>query len=145
MEDTAACREDRQDLATHLSSCAECADEVNAMREHATLLRTFELRKKLEPAPGFYARVMQRIEERAITSMWAVFIYSPFGKRLALASLALALAMGTWVIGVEKEDGHLGSAPVIVQDRNDLPVTGDQQHQRDVVLVNLAPFSASVN
>ncbi len=42
----------------------------------------------MEPAAGFYARVMQRIEEKAQDSIWAVFVYSPFGKRLAFGSLS---------------------------------------------------------
>ena len=139
-------RKGEQDLDAHLASCAECSGELDAMREQSEWLRTLRAPEQLDPAPGFYARVMQRIEERAVTSAWSVFAYGPFGKRLAMASLALALVLGTWVIGLERADGHLGSGPVVAQDtRFDPPVTGDQQHQRDVVLVNLASYSGSVN
>lgn len=134
----------RQDLVAHLASCAECSGEVGIMKQQSELLRSLRAPEEIEPAPGFYARVMQRIEERGVTSIWSVFAYSPFGKRLALASLALALVLGTWVIGLEREDGHLGFGPVIAQESGfDAPVVGDQQHQRDVVLVNLASYSDS--
>ncbi len=71
-----------------------------------------------------------------------MFLEGSFGKRLVFASLALALILGTWIVGVEREDGHLGSEPVIAEQNNrDIPVTGDRAHQRDVVLVNLASYS----
>ena len=126
----------------HLASCPECANEIETMRDQAIMLRSLRAPQGVEPAPGFYARVMQRIEEGAIYSTWSVFIDGPFGKRLAYASLALALLLGTWVIGAERADGRLGSAaPAIAQESTDLPVAGDQAHQRDVVLVNFASYS----
>lgn len=129
-------------LDQHVAACSECARQLSEMRNQALLLRTLRT-DEVEPAPGFYARVRQRIEEEGVRSIWSVFLDGPFGKRLALASLALALALATWLVGVEREDGHMGSAPVIAQEATapDVPVTGDQAHQRDVVLVNLASYS----
>lgn len=126
----------------HLASCSACADELKQMQEQSALFKTLRAPEELEPAPGFYARVMQRIEEEGVTSVWSVFMEGPFGKRLVFASLALALILGTWIVGVERQDGHLGSEPVIAeQDTRPIPVTGDAAHQRDVVLVNLAAYS----
>jgi len=134
----------RLDSRAHLASCDECTSELAEMRRQARMLRALRVGEDIEPAPGFYARVLQRIEERRLTSMWSVLIDTPFGKRLALASLALALVLGTWVIGLEKEDGHLGSGPIIAQQVADVPVIGDQTQQRDAVLVNLASYSEPV-
>jgi anti-sigma factor RsiW len=136
-------RDGRQDLNAHLASCAECSGEVSIMKQQSEFFRSLRAPEEMDPAPGFYARVMQRIEERGVTSIWSAFAYSTFGKRLAVASLALALALGTWVIGSEREDGHLGFGPVVAQESNPEPVAGDQQHQRDVVLVNLVSSSDS--
>jgi len=112
------------------------------MREHAELFRSLRPGEELEPAAGFYARVMQRIEEEGVASVWSVFLEGPFGKRLVFASLALAVLLGTWIVGMERQDGHMGSEPVIAEQQNrDIPVTGDAAHQRDVVLVNLAAYS----
>jgi hypothetical protein len=112
------------------------------MRDHAALFRSLRVDEEMEPAAGFYARVMQRIEEEGVASIWSVFLEGPFGKRLVFASLALAILLGTWIVGMERQDGHMGSEPVIAEQQNrEIPVTGDAAHQRDVVLVNLAAYS----
>jgi hypothetical protein len=110
------------------------------MKEHTALLRGLRAPEELEPAPGFYARVIQRIEEGGVASIWSVFTEGPFGKWLVYASLAVALVLGTWVIGVEREDGHLGQEPLVAHEASDIPVTGDQANQRDAVLVNFASY-----
>ena len=126
-------------LSSHLTSCAECSSELESMKTQAELLKTWRAPEDAEPNPGFYARVMQRIEERAKDSIWAVLIYSPFGKRLAYASLTIALVAGTYVITQESRDGHLGGASTIAQEFHyDAPVIGSQAQQRDAVLANFA-------
>jgi anti-sigma factor RsiW len=127
----------------HLTSCRECAGEVAAMRAQNGLFRSLEPTVEIEPAAGFYARVMQRIEERAMDSIWAVFVYSPFGKRFALASLSFALLLGSYVVAQEKLDGHLMADTVVVdrQVHYDVPMEGDQSQQRDAVLQNFAAHS----
>ena len=120
---------ERPDTKAHLASCNECTRELAEMNRQAKIYRLCVL-PTMPPAPGFYARVLQRIEERKLTSMWSVLTDTPFGKRLAIASLALALALGTWVIGVEKEDGHLGSCAVLAEQSVDVPIIGDQTQQR---------------
>jgi anti-sigma factor RsiW len=125
----------------HLTACGECVAEVAAMREQNDLLRSWKPSGEVEPVAGFYARVMQRIEERAKeSSIWAVFVYSPVGKRFALASLSIALLLGSYVVALEKMDGHLMTDGVVVDNQvhYDVPVEGDQAHQRDAVLQNFA-------
>ena len=125
-------------LSAHLASCAECSSELSSMQKQAELLTLLRAPEELEPAPGFYARVLQRIEERARVSMWAAFIYSPFAKRLTYASLTVAVMLGTYVVTQEARDGHLfGSQSVLAQNTHyDAPVTGDEAQQRDAVLAN---------
>lgn len=95
--------------------------------------------EEMEPAPGFYARVLQRIEERQIDSFWAFFVDSPISKRLVLASLTIALALGSYVVSAER---HETTAPQNVVAFNgthyDAPVMGSQAEQRDAVLENFA-------
>lgn len=127
-------------LHNHLSSCRECSTEVNAMRAHSALLHDLRAPEEAEPAAGFYARVLQRIEERAKQSIWAVFVYSPFAKRLTYASFALAVLLGSYVVAEESRDGHL-TAPVTMVARGahfDPPVVGSVAQQRDAVLENFA-------
>jgi hypothetical protein len=57
---------------------------------------------EVEPRPGFYARVMERIEAQTPGSVYELFFDSVFGRRLAMASLALALLLGVYVISSEQ-------------------------------------------
>jgi hypothetical protein len=110
------------------------------MQVQAELLKSLRAPEELDPSPGFYARVVQRIEERAKDSIWAVFIYSPFSKRLMYASLTIAVMLGTYVVTQEARDGHLlGGQAVVAQNTHyDAPVTGSESEQRDAVLENFA-------
>jgi anti-sigma factor RsiW len=92
-----------RDVHSHLEWCEECRAEVNAMRRQAALLRQLRPRlADLEPRPGFYSRVMERIEASAPVSIWNLFIESPFGRRIAMASLALAVALGAYLVTSER-------------------------------------------
>jgi hypothetical protein len=128
-----------QGLREHLRSCKECSSELTAMRAHNALLRELRAPEEKDAAAGFYARVMQRIEERAKDSIWAVFVYSPFAKRLTYASFALAVLLGSYVIAEESRDGHLTARTMVAQRFHyDPPVVGSQAQQRDAVLENFA-------
>jgi anti-sigma factor RsiW len=136
--------EHSDDLDQHLASCGECAGEISAMRAHSDALRSFSAPAEVEPAAGFYARVLQRIEEHAKRSIWAVFIYSPYGKRLAFASATLALLLASFVVAQESRDGHLTGENLVAQEVHTVaPVIGDQSAQRDAVLVNLVSYEGS--
>jgi predicted anti-sigma-YlaC factor YlaD len=88
----------------HLAQCDECRTEVRGMQEQTALIR--ELRTPEDFAadlrPGFYARVMERIEAEGPISIWNLFIESAFGRRIAVASLALALVAGMYVVTAER-------------------------------------------
>jgi len=131
-------RTNASEVKQHLQACGACAAEVDAMRHQVHLFRSLRAGEEVEPAGGFYARVLQRIEERAKDSIWAVFVYSPFGKRLALASLSLAVLLCSYVVAEEKLDGHLTAESAVRQVHYDVPVEGDQAQQRDAVLQNFA-------
>ncbi|MFL6352537.1 MAG: hypothetical protein ACJ74Z_11890 [Bryobacteraceae bacterium] len=131
---------DIEGVAEHLESCLECSSEVETIKAQSALLRTLRASEpEAEPAAGFYGRVMQRVEEGAKDSVWSVFIYSPFGKRLAYASLGIAALLGTYVVSLEAHDGHLGGKTIVAQQfASDAPVFGTPAQQRDAVLINFA-------
>ena len=85
----------------HLAECAECREEVAAMGEHSALLRRWRDAGGGEPRAGFYARVLERIETQGPGSIWNLFFDSLFGRRLALASLALAVLLSGYLISTE--------------------------------------------
>ena len=136
---------DCPDAEQHLSSCDSCSLQLETLRAQAELLHSLRAQEEVEPAPGFYARVMQRIEERAKDSIWAVFIYSPFGKRLAYASLTIAVLLGSYMLTEEGLDGHLLGEKIVAQQMQDDPlVIGNQAQQRDAVLENFAAHQGSL-
>jgi len=112
-------------VAEHLKACAECRHDVLAMRAHSAALRELRAPDDVEPQPGFYARVMERIESQGPASIWNLFIESAFGRRIAVASLALALLLGMYVISSERG--------------TDQPLVAGQQAQPAAVLGEDAP------
>jgi len=91
------------DSATkHLRACEECRGKVVAMAGQAALIRMLKAPADAEPRPGFYARVLERIEAEGPVSIWNLFAESAFGKRIAVASLALALLLGIYLVSAER-------------------------------------------
>src|SRR5436305_2718733 len=88
-------------VTDHLASCSECRGEVEAMEAQVPILRSLRPTAGAEPAPGFYARVMERIESQRPLSIWNVFLEPAFGPRLALASALLAVIMGIFLVSGE--------------------------------------------
>jgi len=87
----------------HLAECEECRDTVAAMREQAALLQNLRTPAvEAEPRPGFYARVLERIEAQTSRSVYELFFDSLFARRISMASLALALLLGVYVISSEQ-------------------------------------------
>ena len=129
----------------HVHGCLECSSELNTMREQAEWMRRLRPAAELEPAPGFYARVLQRIEDRAKRSIWYGLVYSPAGKRLAYASLSLALVLGLYVLAAEQMDRPAVTHRAVMQ-RTVPEVSGANTpaEQRDAVLVNFASYGADV-
>jgi hypothetical protein len=139
-----------QDYRLHLQQCDGCRGEIEAMRRHAMALR--QLRSGAEPRPGFYARVMERIDAQRAGSIWNVFSESPFGRRLALASMALAVLLGVYLVTSEQfTDPANANQPVQIISATlpgeDQPasnvrfVSGSSgMPDRDAVLVNLVTY-----
>jgi hypothetical protein len=73
--------------------------------------------ESLQPAPGFYARVMERIEaQRAGNSFWSVFLNPQFSARLLMASGVLLVLLGVTLATTENDQGLFGTAaPELVE------------------------------
>ena len=109
--------------AAHLAECADCREEVGAMRDQSALLRTLRARaEELEPRAGFYARVMERIEAQTPVSIWNLFFDSMFGRRIAMASLALALLLGVYLVSTDQPERQFAYIPDSIEPVEVLPV-----------------------
>ena len=142
----------------HLAQCGECRTEVQDMQEQTELIR--ELRAPEDFAadlrPGFYARVMERIEAEGPISIWNLFIESAFGRRIALASVTLALLIGVYVvtsersaeestIALQSQQATTEQAMVAGEDAPAREITRVDQSQtdqssEDAVLANLVTY-----
>ena len=130
--------------------------------ELTELLHGLRCPDDIEPRPGFYAKVMDRIESQQKSSIWSVFLEPVFSKRLAFASMALIMLLGVAFFNAAPgEDETLamrdGGSPVVWSGNEDqaAPVLGggrvDALHAspvammgaeqgRDVVLVDLVSY-----
>ncbi|MCS7314899.1 MAG: hypothetical protein RMI94_05655 [Bryobacterales bacterium] len=126
-------------LEQHLVTCTECRDELAAFRQQSALLKTLRCAEALSPAPGFYARVWERIQLQRSASVWNALLDPGFAWRLALGSLAALLLMGAFVAMNEKAP-PAPAVTAIVVDEQPQELGLDPERDRDAVLVTLATY-----
>ena len=131
------------EIEEHVRSCEECREELSWMQEQCRLLRGLRPSRAMDPAPGFYARVLDRIEAQQKTSFWNVFLDPVFGRRLVAASLTLA---GLFVGYLALTEGG-GQFPVTANAETIMAVDEhppglgvDRQRDRDTMFVTLATY-----
>ncbi len=125
-------------IEQHLAGCADCRGAVEALRAQQQLLRELRTPVVTGPAPGFYARVMERIEAQRTRSIWSIFLEPAFSRRLSYASLALlvALSAAVWSGGGEAVVDEGNPMVVIATELPEAPGL-DPGHDRSVVLTHL--------
>jgi hypothetical protein len=110
--------------------------------QSALLRRAF--RVDAEAAPGFYAKVMNRIETQAKPSVWTLFAESMFAKRLAYASATFLVLVGTVLVSSNQSDQPLmfnDPQVILAGEENYMPVSMEEpDRDREVVLVNLTTY-----
>lgn len=126
----------------HLGNCGSCAQEVEAFQAQRLSLHSLRAPANAEPNPGFYARVLNRIEVQTPDSFLAVFLEPAFGRRLAFACLTLVVLMGTYLAKTEPGSDLAKPSGVVISQK---PAAGFEDgtvntRQRDAVLVNLASY-----
>jgi len=118
------------------------------MRAQALLFRSLRPVREAEPDAGFYGRVLNRIDLQTRPSVWSLFGESLFARRLAYASTAFLVLLGTFLVSSTagmQQTAALTPTPEVILAGDDgqipPPVTmQNPQHDREVVLVNLATY-----
>jgi len=131
------------DVEHHLAQCSSCKAEITEMKRHSELFQSLKATKEMDLDAAFYARVMSRIETQAKPSIWNVFGESIFAKRLAYASLAFVILLGTFLVSsTESEQQLANSSPEVLMSDDPHPqeVGADLQKDREAILVNLATY-----
>jgi len=131
-------------IEQHLASCQSCRLAIAQMRAHQQLLQELRGPDECRPAPGFYVRVMQRIDARRSASIWSVFLQPAFSRRLSYASLALlvVLSAAVWQGSGEPVIDQGNPMVVFALDMPDAPGL-DPGHDRAVVLTHLVSSSGA--
>lgn len=125
-------REMPGEMAAHIQACLSCASELELIEKQSVMLRRSLRAGDFEPRPGFYARVMDRIDRQTDNSIWAILLMPAFGRRIAIASATLGVLLGSYLITSERLEP--APAPQEISQESTLP------QQRDAVLVNLASY-----
>lgn len=118
-------------LAGRAIAAPECREEIAAMREQAAWIRSLRAPADCEPKPGFYARVMERIDAQRAISAWILFFDSQLGRRLALASMTLAVCLGMYLVSSEQTPPAPVARPAVI-------LAGSPD--KDAVLMNLVTY-----
>ncbi|HZS49555.1 MAG TPA: zf-HC2 domain-containing protein [Bryobacterales bacterium] len=104
------------EVESHLAECSGCRQEWIVLRQSAEAIRSLRppLAMDWDLAPGFYARVMERIDEEREIPFWAMLLDPAFGRKLVFACLMLLALLGTYVAAFEKPDYALQHLPEAV-------------------------------
>jgi anti-sigma factor RsiW len=135
-------------VTEHLAQCAECREEVADMRRHSAMLRSLRApQSDLTPRPGFYARVMERIEAQRPISIWQLFFDSRFARRMAFASMAMAFLFSVYLVSSEHfaQPTHFEQPTTVAVDLAGEPqvmISSAGLPDKDTVLVNLVTYRA---
>lgn len=131
----------RPAAAAHLGGCASCRESVAAMTAQHDLFRALRPAEPVEPAPGFYARVINRVETQVRPSVWSLFGDSLFARRLTYASMTFFVLLGTFFVS-SAEDPVVVNAPeaIIAGDEMYQTVGNNLERDRSTVLVQLATY-----
>jgi len=128
-----------REFTQHLQSCPDCEAELNSISSQARLFGA--LRANVEPRAGFYARVLEKIEQQTPPSIWAIMLEPRFGRRIAVACATATLVLVGYLIGTEPGDRSAQTRPALVQmsdGGHETAATASQD--RDAVLLTLASF-----
>ncbi|MBI1897678.1 MAG: hypothetical protein HYZ57_00900 [Acidobacteria bacterium] len=126
----------------HLKQCLSCREKVAAMKAQQPLLRAVKTSDNIDPRPGFYSRVITRIESQARPSVWSLFGESPFAKHLAYASFSFVVLFGSYFVSSTMPRDLSQTAPeAIMASADSEVVVGDNpERDRETLLVTLATY-----
>ena len=131
-----------REFTEHLETCEKCRNELHSIEQHSQLLHVLRWQREAEPRAGFYARVMERIEDQRKVSMWNVFLEPAFVRRIATASLVLMLLLGSYFALTEGQSAHTPNAAEAIMAVEDHPpgLGTNQDRDRNTILVTLATY-----
>ena len=127
-------------IETHLKTCEGCRQEVESLQELSQCLAALRPKKTLEPSPGFYARVMERVGRQTAALSFANFFnwQFAFGRRVAFAALVTFAILGSYLI-MHENASPSGLSPEAVMAQQESPAF-ESGPAPDNMLVSLTAY-----
>jgi predicted anti-sigma-YlaC factor YlaD len=134
----------RRDFQAHLEKCEECRSEVRQFEEFSGMVRSLRETEAVQPEPGFYFRVSQKIEAQREPSIWNIFsLDAVFGRRVAFASLMMLALVGSFLVSSETgSDVNSSGGPEAAMASHDFAAPHESSLDRDRMLVTLASYQS---
>jgi anti-sigma factor RsiW len=134
--------QEQRNLEAHLASCSECRKKVEEIEQQSGMFQALRPSEVPELDPSFYARVIDRIDNMRVPSFWSLLLEPAFAKRLVYSSLLLLVLLGGLLMTTPAGNMTPAHTPEsILAGEQYPPAHGGVDHDRDVVLVNLATYS----
>lgn len=131
------------EMLRHLAECPDCRAQVSLFQEQSEVIQTLRPPADVEPAPGFYSRVMERIDTQRSSSIWSVFLEPLFARRLMYASAVLTLLLGIFLFTSPKDDDMIASSvpeQILAEESHPPADLVDSEQDRNTVLVQLTTY-----
>lgn len=132
---------EQREFEQHLEACGECRREFELLRRHSALLRGLRPVETVEPVPGFYARLQDRIEAQRRSSIWYSFLQPSLVRQLAYSGVVALMLLGAYIL-TESSERPVPLAPEaeIVATDQSAEMGRDRSRDRDTILVTLATY-----
>jgi hypothetical protein len=126
-----------------MAECGACRREVADMQDQARVLRGLRAPEEIDPAPGFYARVIEKIVARKRASFLYAFLDPALTRRLIYASLTAVVLLGSLLVyweGLPALDDSSLMAIIAAETPAGEMVGADPAHDRQTMLLTLASY-----
>ena len=130
----------QREIEAHLKGCDACRSEIRSMQDVSALFGSLQTEEAVVPSPGFYARVIQEVEQQTATPTLANLfgLDLAFGRRLVFACLLTLAVLGTYL--VSRETGYPeGPSPETIMAQQESPAF-DPAPAPDNMLVTLTSY-----
>ena len=133
----------KDEFESYLETNPKAAETVAQQREAAALVSELRAPEQdglpVQPSPGFYARVMSRVDEERSVPFWEALIEPLFVKRLAFACLMWFFLLGAYVTvfdGAGEDTAHVAERMLTQPQSPEYHVRfgGDLKLNRDSML-----------
>ena len=126
-------------IETHLNDCVSCRAELDGLADVSRLFGALR-NEECEPAPGFYARVAERIEAgRAAPPFAGLFAFDLiFARRLAFSAMLMLAVLASFLVSREVTyRGGFTPEAVLSQDN---AAASDSAPAQDNMLLTLTAY-----